>query len=117
MKVQKYAMTTLSVSSIISFFVFSIVVAVGLTASMFGMGATLSNFLGQQVVENFGHVASLMGSLVLSVVPIVIFGLFMPETLGDRDSNKGGEALSSSSVAADDSEKSDVTRTSYVEMS
>jgi hypothetical protein len=51
---------------------------------MFGLGATLSNFLGQNVVEQFGHVASLTGSLLLSVIPIVIFGCFMPETLGDR---------------------------------
>ena len=58
---------------------------VGLTASMFGLGATLSNFLGQQVVEQFGHVASLTGSLVISFIPITIFGLLMPETLGDRD--------------------------------
>jgi hypothetical protein len=51
---------------------------------MFGLGATLSNFLGQTVVEQYSHVASLTGSLVLSVIPIIIFGCFMPETLGDR---------------------------------
>lgn len=55
----------------------------GLTASCFGMGATLSNFLGQMVVEHFGHVASLTASLVLSVIPIALFS-FMPETLGHR---------------------------------
>lgn len=58
----------------------------GLTASSFGLGATLSNFLGQHVVEAFGHVASLSGSLILSFIPIAIFALFMPETLGDRGS-------------------------------
>mmetsp|Transcript_7864 Transcript_7864/g.8054 ORF Transcript_7864/g.8054 Transcript_7864/m.8054 type:complete len:97 (+) Transcript_7864:1487-1777(+) len=52
----------------------------GLTTSCFGLGATLSNFLGQLVVEKLGHVASLSGSLVISVIPIVIFVLFMPET-------------------------------------
>lgn len=56
---------------------------VGLTASCFGLGATLSNFLGQMVVEQFGHVASLAGSLFLSVVPLLLF-TFMPETLGHR---------------------------------
>ena len=35
----------------------------GLTASMFGLGATLSNFLGQNIVERYGHVASLSASL------------------------------------------------------
>lgn len=57
--------------------------AVGLTASSFGLGATLSNFLGQMVVEHFGHVASLSGSLILSIVPILLFS-FMPETYGHR---------------------------------
>lgn len=62
-------------------------VVMGLTASFFGLGATLSNFLGQLVVENFGHVASLMGSLVLSVIPIILFAA-MPETLGQRGHNQ-----------------------------
>jgi len=31
-----------------------------------------------------GHVASLTGSLVLSVVPVVLFSLGMPETYGLR---------------------------------
>jgi len=61
---------------------------VGLTASMFGLGATLSNFLGQQVVERFGHVASLSGSLFISFIPIIVFGILMPETLGDRNNRK-----------------------------
>lgn len=62
-------------------------VVMGLTASCFGLGGTLSNFIGQHIVENYGHVASLMGSLLLSIIPIVIFGCFMPETLGDRGAN------------------------------
>jgi MFS family permease len=60
----------------------------GLTASTFGLGATLSNFLGQNVAERYGHVASLTASLVISFIPIIIFGCFMPETLGDRDRNR-----------------------------
>ena len=85
---------------------------------MFGMGATLSNFLGQHVVEQYGHVASLTGSLVLSIVPIVILGLFMPETLGDRDAKEHGDAElnSTSSMIAEDNEKSNGIRTPYVEM-
>lgn len=34
-------------------------------------------------VEKFDHVASLMASLVISLIPLVIFA-FMPETLGMR---------------------------------
>jgi len=43
----------------------------------------MSNFFGQLVVEKFGHVASLLGSLFISFVPIVLF-MAMPETLGHR---------------------------------
>jgi len=63
-------------------------VIMGLTASCFGLGSTMSNFVGQMVVENLGHVTSLSGSLVLSIVPIVIFSLFMPETLNTRGQDK-----------------------------
>ena len=55
----------------------------GVTASCFGLGSTLSNILGQYIAEKFGHIASLFGSLIISLVPIVIF-TFMPETLGVR---------------------------------
>ena len=56
---------------------------VGVTASFFGLGATLSNFFGQMVVEKFDHVTSLMASFFISLVPVILF-LFMPETLGMR---------------------------------
>ena len=62
-------------------------VVMGLTASCFGLGGTLSNLLGQMVVEHFGHVASLTGSLFLSIIPIVLFSLAMPETAGSRGKN------------------------------
>lgn len=80
---------------------------------MFGLGATLSNFLGQHIVEQFGHVASLTGSLILSVIPIMIFGTFMPETLGDRGQSTSS---SSSSVAELDPLKEKDTDSNYVEM-
>jgi hypothetical protein len=57
--------------------------SVGVTASSFGLGATLSNYFGQMVVEKFDHVTSLMASFAISLVPILVF-LFMPETLGMR---------------------------------
>ena len=56
----------------------------GLTASSFGLGATLSNFIGQLLVEKFGYVVSLSASMWLSLVPILLFGFCMPETLGQR---------------------------------
>ena len=36
------------------------------------------------VVEKFDHVTSLMASLVISLIPLLLF-LFMPETLGARN--------------------------------
>lgn len=56
----------------------------GLTASCFGLGGTMSNFLGQMVVEKFGHIISLFGSFFISFIPILIFTLYMPETLNTR---------------------------------
>lgn len=56
----------------------------GLTASCFGLGATLSNLLGQMAVEKLGHVASLSGSLIISLIPIMLFAIGMPETQGRR---------------------------------
>lgn len=66
-------------------------VLMGLTASCFGLGGTLSNLLGQIAVEHLGHVASLTGSLVLSFIPIAIFNSFMPETRGERVKNRSIE--------------------------
>jgi len=76
---------------------------VGLTASMFGLGSTLSNFLGQHVVEQFGHVASLTVSLIISFIPITIFSLLMPETLGDRDQKPTYEDSSSNTATKKES--------------
>ncbi|CAB9515066.1 MFS-type transporter [Seminavis robusta] len=58
----------------------------GLIASFFGMGATLSNYVGQMVVQKFDHVTSLTASLFISLIPVVLF-MFMPETMGMRTSN------------------------------
>lgn len=66
----------------ISFFV-----TVGMTASAFGLGATMSNFLGQIIVERMGHIASLSGSFLISFIPIALFTLFMPETRNTRGKN------------------------------
>ena len=68
----------------------------GLTASCFGLGATLSNFFGQMVVEKLGHVASLSGSLLLSFIPITIFAIFMAETKGHR--GETGDAIAQKHV-------------------
>eukprot|EP00584_Thalassiosira_punctigera_P006413 CAMPEP_0172533764 /NCGR_PEP_ID=MMETSP1067-20121228/6351_1 /TAXON_ID=265564 ORGANISM="Thalassiosira punctigera, Strain Tpunct2005C2" /NCGR_SAMPLE_ID=MMETSP1067 /ASSEMBLY_ACC=CAM_ASM_000444 /LENGTH=477 /DNA_ID=CAMNT_0013318445 /DNA_START=149 /DNA_END=1582 /DNA_ORIENTATION=+ len=68
-------------------------VLMGLTASCFGLGATLSNLLGQMIVEKLGHVASLSGSLILSVIPVALFALGMPETLGQRGKAAQGRAM------------------------
>ncbi|KAL7462744.1 hypothetical protein ACHAXS_003118 [Conticribra weissflogii] len=68
-------------------------VVMGLTASCFGLGATLSNLIGQMVVEHMGHLASLTGSLVLSVIPVVLFSFGMPETRGHREKDKNSSDI------------------------
>jgi hypothetical protein len=68
-------------------------IVVGLTASCFGLGATLSNLLGQIAVEHLGHIASLTGSLIISIIPIFLFGFGMPETYGKRGSNGNGNQI------------------------
>ena len=71
-------------------------VIMGVSASCFGLGATLSNYLGQLVVQHFGHIASLSGSLVISFIPIVLFSL-MPETYGHRGTNGASGSCSTRS--------------------
>mmetsp|Transcript_26537 Transcript_26537/g.39255 ORF Transcript_26537/g.39255 Transcript_26537/m.39255 type:complete len:460 (-) Transcript_26537:1695-3074(-) len=65
----------------------------GLTASSFGLGATMSNFFGQMMVEKMDHVASMSGSFLISFIPIATFMFFMPETLKTR-----GEAQNNSNT-------------------
>jgi len=52
-------------------------------------------------VERLGHVASLSGSLALSFIPIFIFGIFMPETLGKRGESSLGMSESKGATTAD----------------
>ena len=65
------------------------------------MGATLSNYIGQLLVEKFGHVVSLTASMWLSIIPILLFGSLMPETLGQRGAGKTFQVQCSSSKDAD----------------
>ena len=51
----------------------------------------MSNFLGQMVVEKMGHVASLTGSFFISIIPIAVFAVFMPETMNTRGKKKHTE--------------------------
>jgi hypothetical protein len=72
---------------------------VGVTASSFGLGATLSNFFGQMVVEHFGYMTSLMASFVISLVPVLLFQ-FMPETLGMRTRRQRQQQLLHASASS-----------------
>jgi len=73
------------------------------TVSLDSLGATLSNFIGQILVEKFGHIVSLTGSLIISFVPILLF-CFMPETLGHREDHST-KTSSDNSVADETSYK------------
>jgi hypothetical protein len=45
------------------------------------------------VVEKMGHIASLIGSLAISVIPIAVFAIFMPETMNTRGKKSNDEVL------------------------
>ena len=49
------------------------------------------------VVEKLGHVVSLSGSLILSIIPILLFS-FMPETLGTRTKRPNADQADNSSA-------------------
>ena len=51
----------------------------------------MSNFIGQLLVEKFGHVFSLTCSMWLSIIPIVLFGFCMPETLNTRGAGQANK--------------------------
>jgi len=84
---------------------------------MFGLGATLSNFLGQRIAEKFGYGASLTGSLVISLIPILIFGLLMPETLDARvNTENSGSSVATDEEPGTSESGAEVSKTNYVEM-
>lgn len=60
----------------------------------------MSNLLGQMVVQNFGHVSSLLGSFFLSFIPIVVFTLFMPETKNTRGNKNADSGMDGDYVLA-----------------
>lgn len=56
------------------------------------LGYSISQYVGQVIAEKLGHVASLLVSLTLSIMPIIFF-MYMPETSGIRgggNSDGGG---------------------------
>lgn len=52
-------------------------------------------------MEKFGHVVALSASMWLSIVPILLFGSLMPETLGQRGAGKTKDITGSSPENAD----------------
>ena len=62
----------------------------------------MSNFFGQMVVEKMGHVVSLSASLFISFIPILIFGLFMPETRNTRGTSENSNSNNNLKVSCGD---------------
>jgi hypothetical protein len=44
------------------------------------------------MVEKYGHVSSLWGSFAISIIPLLLFGFLMPETIGQRGYLAPGKA-------------------------
>eukprot|EP00550_Attheya_septentrionalis_P006071 CAMPEP_0198296886 /NCGR_PEP_ID=MMETSP1449-20131203/34359_1 /TAXON_ID=420275 /ORGANISM="Attheya septentrionalis, Strain CCMP2084" /LENGTH=627 /DNA_ID=CAMNT_0043997623 /DNA_START=204 /DNA_END=2084 /DNA_ORIENTATION=+ len=55
----------------------------GITTAAFGLGGTLSGYIGQALAQDFGYHYAFMVLGFMSLIPACIYLLFMPETLPD----------------------------------
>jgi MFS family permease len=55
----------------------------GITSSAMCLGATVSGYIGQSIAEDYGYAMAFSSLGALSLVPLLLYTLFMPETLPD----------------------------------
>mmetsp|Transcript_8325 Transcript_8325/g.9243 ORF Transcript_8325/g.9243 Transcript_8325/m.9243 type:complete len:642 (+) Transcript_8325:255-2180(+) len=55
----------------------------GLTSSAMCLGATVSGYIGQAIAEDYGYAMAFTCLGALSLVPLLLYTFFMPETLPD----------------------------------
>eukprot|EP00536_Pseudo-nitzschia_multiseries_P005630 jgi/Psemu1/254675/estExt_Genewise1Plus.C_1080032 len=55
----------------------------GITSSAMCLGATVSSYIGQSVAQDFGYSMAFASFGALSLVPLLLYTFFMPETLPD----------------------------------
>ncbi|OEU21005.1 MFS general substrate transporter [Fragilariopsis cylindrus CCMP1102] len=57
----------------------------GITSSAMCLGATVSGYLGQSIAEDYGYAMAFSSLGALSLVPLLLYTFFMPETLPDYE--------------------------------
>uniref|UniRef100_A0A7S4ARB6 Uncharacterized protein n=2 Tax=Pseudo-nitzschia australis TaxID=44445 RepID=A0A7S4ARB6_9STRA len=55
----------------------------GITSSAMCLGSTVSSYIGQSIAQDFGYSKAFTSLGGLSLVPLLMYSLFMPETLPD----------------------------------
>eukprot|EP00537_Pseudo-nitzschia_pungens_P009134 CAMPEP_0172380292 /NCGR_PEP_ID=MMETSP1060-20121228/70362_1 /TAXON_ID=37318 /ORGANISM="Pseudo-nitzschia pungens, Strain cf. cingulata" /LENGTH=519 /DNA_ID=CAMNT_0013108045 /DNA_START=1052 /DNA_END=2611 /DNA_ORIENTATION=+ len=55
----------------------------GITSSAMCLGATVSSYIGQSIAHDFGYSMAFISLGALSLVPLLLYAFFMPETLPD----------------------------------
>lgn len=62
----------------------------GLTTAAMSIGGTVSGYLGQALAEDYGYLSAFWILMVMSLVPTLVYLLFMPETLPEKQKIEGG---------------------------
>ena len=57
----------------------------GITSSAMCLGATVSGYIGQSIAEDYGYAMAFSSLGALSLVPLLLYTFFMPETLPDYE--------------------------------
>eukprot|EP00526_Cylindrotheca_closterium_P029228 CAMPEP_0113654560 /NCGR_PEP_ID=MMETSP0017_2-20120614/29221_1 /TAXON_ID=2856 /ORGANISM="Cylindrotheca closterium" /LENGTH=473 /DNA_ID=CAMNT_0000567715 /DNA_START=38 /DNA_END=1459 /DNA_ORIENTATION=- /assembly_acc=CAM_ASM_000147 len=66
----------------------------GMTTAAMSIGGTVSGYLGQFLAEEYGYLSAYVILMIMSLVPTLVYLLFMPETLPEKqkiEPGQGGE--------------------------
>lgn len=63
----------------------------GLTTAAMSIGGTVSGYLGQALAEDHGYLPAFWILMVMSLVPTLVYLLFMPETLPSKQKIEAGQ--------------------------
>lgn len=63
----------------------------GMTTAAMSIGGTVSGYLGQFLAEDYGYLSAYWILMVMSLVPTLVYLLFMPETLPEKQKIEPGQ--------------------------
>jgi len=69
----------------------------GLTSAAMSIGGTVSGYLGEALAEDFGYERAFFILMFMSIVPAMLYLIFMPETLAAlaKPAKEGGKRIAS----------------------